>query len=138
MRPKLPVFTFRPRSTISKTIFVMNLTCWVPHFIALGIYSIFGTKSSWNEGIDTYFNVEWVLLGHNFDFLGGSFVVTARYLVFTASYCSLPGGYWLLTVHYCLFPLKLLVWMVKQWSFIRLAYIYSSLISLPCALSALK
>ena len=29
------------------------------------------TKFSWNEGIDTCFNVECVLLGRNFDFLGG-------------------------------------------------------------------
>ena len=63
------------------------------NFIALGIYFIFGTKFSWNEGIDTCFNVEYVLLGRNFDFLGGYLVVTARYLVVTTGYCSLPGGY---------------------------------------------
>ena len=33
-----------------------------------------------------------VLLGRNFDFLGGYLVVTARYLVVTAGYCSLPGS----------------------------------------------
>ena len=39
------------------------------------------------------FNVECVLLGRNFDFLGGYLVVNAHYLVVTAGYCSLPGGY---------------------------------------------
>ena len=63
------------------------------NFIALRIYFIFGSKSSWNEGIDTCFNVECVLLGLNFDFLAGSLVVTASYPVVTAGYCSLPGGY---------------------------------------------
>ena len=56
----------------------------MPNFIALGIYLVFGTKFSWNEGIDTCFNVEYVLLGCDFDFLGG--------------YCLLPSGYWLLFV----------------------------------------
>ena len=49
-------------------------------------YFIFGIKFSWNEGIDTCFNVKCVLHGRNFDFLGG-------YLVITAGYCSLPDGY---------------------------------------------
>ena len=66
---------------------------WVPNVIALGIYFIFGTKFSWNEGIDTCFNVECVLRGRNFDSLGGYLVVTARYLVVSAGYCSLPGDY---------------------------------------------
>ena len=66
----------------------------MPNFIALGIYVIFGTKFSWNEGIDACFNVECVFLGCNFDFLGGYLVITARYLVVTAGYCPLPGGYW--------------------------------------------
>ena len=39
--------------------------------------------------IDTCFNVECVLLGHNFVFLGGYLAVTARYLVITAGYCLL-------------------------------------------------
>ena len=70
------------------------------NFIALGIYFIFGTKFSWNEEIDTCFNVECVLLGHNFDFLDGYLVVTARY-------------WWLLLVapRYWSFPL--LVWTKK-------------------------
>ena len=51
---------------------------WVPNFIALEIYIIFGSKFSWNEVIDTCFNVEYVLFGHNFDFLGGYLLVTAR------------------------------------------------------------
>ena len=56
---------------------------------------------SWNEESDVCFNVEYVLLGHNFDFFGG--------------YCSLPSGYywlqhvtwWLLIVTggYCSLPL---------------------------------
>ena len=50
----------------------------------------FGT---WNEGIDTCFNVKCVLLGRNFDFLGGYLVVTACYLVVTGGYYSLLGGY---------------------------------------------
>ena len=57
-------------------------------------YFIFGTKFFWNKGIETCFNVECVLLGRNFDFLGCYLVVTAPYLVVTADYCSLPGGYW--------------------------------------------
>ena len=67
---------------------------WVLSFIALGIYFIFGTKFSWNVEIDTCFNVEFVLLGRNFDFLGSYLVITARYLVITDGCCSLRGGYW--------------------------------------------
>ena len=63
----------------------------MPNFIALGIYFILGTKSSWNEGIHTYFNVEYVLLVRNSDFLGGSLVVTAHYLVVTCGYYLLLG-----------------------------------------------
>ena len=44
---------------------------------------------SWNKGIDTYFNIEYVLLGLNFDFLGGYLVVTARYCSLLCGYCSL-------------------------------------------------
>ena len=44
-----------------------------------------------NEEINTWFNIECLLLIRNFDFLGG-------YLVVTAGYCSLPGGYWSLLV----------------------------------------
>ena len=44
---------------------------------------IFGTKFSWNEGIDTYFNAKCVLLGRNFDFLGGYLVVTWWLLLVT-------------------------------------------------------
>ena len=42
-----------------------------------------------NEGTDTCFDVECMLLGRNFDFFGGYLVVTARYLVVTARYRSL-------------------------------------------------
>ena len=71
--------------------------------LALGIYFIFGTKFSWNGGIDTCFNIECVLLGRNFDLLGGYLVGTC-YLVVTTGYCSLSGGYWwllLVTGGYC-------------------------------------
>ena len=74
---------------------------WVLNFIALRMYFIFGTKFSWNKGIDTCFNIECVLLAHNFDYFGGYFVVAA-------CYCSLPGGYWwllLVTGSYCSLPL---------------------------------
>ena len=70
---------------------------WLPNFLAVGIYFICGTKFSWNKGIDTCFNVECVLLGRNFDFLGG--------------YCSLPSGYCLLFGGYCSFPI--LAWTQK-------------------------
>ena len=81
------VFNFGSRSAISNITFMINEIdlFWVPNFIALEIYFIFGTKFSWNEGIDSCFNVECVLLSRNFDFLGG--------------YCSLPSVYcWLLLV----------------------------------------
>ena len=71
----------------------------MPNLIALGIYFILGTNFSRNEGIDACFNVECVLLGRNFDFVAGYLLLTARYLVVTSGYCSLPGGYrWLLVV----------------------------------------
>ena len=63
------------------------------NFIALGIYFIFGAKFSWNEGNDTCFNVECMLLGHSFHFFRGYLVVTARYLVVTARYFVVTGGY---------------------------------------------
>ena len=59
-------------------------------FHSIWIYFIFGTKFSWNKGIETCFNVECVLLGRNFDLLGGYLVVTAHYLVVTGGYCLLP------------------------------------------------
>ena len=57
----------------------------MPNFKALVIYFIFRTKFSWNEGVDTWFNVKCVLLGRNFDF----FVVTWWLLLVTARYRSL-------------------------------------------------
>ena len=71
---------------------------WLTNFIALGIYFIFGTKFSWNEAIDTCFNVECVLFGHNFDFLG-------CYCSLPMCYCSLQLVTWwllLVTGDYCL------------------------------------
>ena len=59
----------------------------------LEIYFIFGTKFSWNKGNDTCFNVDCVLLGHNFHFFGGYLVVTARYLVVTARYLVVTACY---------------------------------------------
>ena len=66
--------------------------------IALGKYFIFETKFFLNEGIDNYFNVECVLLGRNFGFLGSYLMVTACYVVVTACYLVVIGGY-------CLLPL---------------------------------
>ena len=56
----------------------------MPNFITLGIYFVFGTKFFLNEWIDTYFKVECLLLGRNFDFLGVYLVFTVCYLVVTA------------------------------------------------------
>ena len=79
----------------SNIIFKINQLdlLWVSNFIALGIYFIFGTNISLNEGIDTCFHVECVLLARNFDFFGRYLVVTDRYLVVIDPYCSLHGGY---------------------------------------------
>ena len=57
----------------------------MPNFIIIGIYFLFGTIFSWNEETDTCFNVERMLLGHNYDFLSGYLVATARYLSVTTS-----------------------------------------------------
>ena len=100
---------------------------WVPNLIALGIYFIFRPKLSWNEGIDTCFNIEYLLLSRNFNFLGGYLVVTAGYcwllpvncwlLVVTSRYCwSL-----LVTARYCSFPL--LVWTRIFWHFFWILWI---------------
>ena len=62
----------------------------LPNFIALGTNFISGTRFSWNGGIDNCFNVECVLLGRNFDFLGDYLVVIASYLVVTSGYRLLP------------------------------------------------
>ena len=76
---------------------------WLANFMVMEIYFIFGTKFSWNEGIDTCFNIECVLLGRNFDFLVVTWwlllvtwwllAVTARYsrlLLVNARYYSFP------------------------------------------------
>ena len=85
------VFNFESRYAIWNIIFMINKLelLWLPNFVALEIYFIFWTIFSWNDGIDTYFNVEYVLLGLNFDFLGGYLVVTARYRSLLCGYCSL-------------------------------------------------
>ena len=94
---------------------------WLPHFIALGIYFFYGNKFSWNEGIDTCFNVEYVLLDHNFHFLGGYLVVTACYLVVTTGYCPLPGGYCSLLVVTACYRSLLLVSTFSMNTFLTLS-----------------
>ena len=78
----------------------LHLLC-VPNFIAIETYFLFGTKFSWNEETDTCFNVKFLLLGRNFDFLGGYLVATACYLSVTTDQCSLL----VVTARYCSFPL---------------------------------
>ena len=58
---------------------------WVPNFTGLGIYFVIGTKVSWNEGIDTCFNVEVCYFAEILIFL----VVTWWLLLFTTGYYSL-------------------------------------------------
>ena len=69
-------------SALAPIVFMINERdlSWVPNFIALGIYFTFGSKFSWNEGIDTCLNVKCGLLDRKFDFLG--------------AYCWLHGGFW--------------------------------------------
>ena len=90
------------------------------HCNAQGTHS----KYSWNITCRLgCFNIKCMLLGRNFDFLGGYLVVTARSLVVTGGYYSLPGGYWwllIVTARYCLFPL--LVWTQINMSLRRLLF----------------
>ena len=53
-------FNFGSRYAISNIIFMINKLdlLWVLNFIAPGIFLIVGTKFSWNEEVDTCFNVE--------------------------------------------------------------------------------
>ena len=75
---------------LSYHLFINKLDLlWMPNLVGLGMYFLFGTKFSWNEGIDICFHVEYVLLSRNFDFLDGYLVVTARYLVLTVTACYL-------------------------------------------------
>ena len=121
---------------LSCHIFISQLNLlWVPNFISLGIYFPFGTKFFWNEGINICFNVECLLLGHDFDFLGGYLVVTTCYLMVTTGYCSFPGGYcslwWLLlvTACFCLFPLLVQTVQIgcnKAWPILEQAWISRS------------
>ena len=100
MRPNLPKFLIWSQNPQFQRSYELDLLL-VPNFITLGIYFVFGTNFSWNERIDTCFNVECVLLGHNFVFLGGYLAVTARYLVITGGYCLLL----VVTAHYRSLPL---------------------------------
>ena len=99
LKPNLLNKVFNFGSAISNIIFMINELdlLWLPNFIVLGVCFIFGTKFSLNEGIDAYFNGEYVLLGRNFDFLGGCLVVTA---------CC----WWLLLVTARCYSFPLLVW----------------------------
>ena len=67
----MPVNSHFWKSLIISYFYEQNWLLCVPNFIALGIYFLFGTTFSWNEGNDTCFIVKCVLLGRNFDFLGG-------------------------------------------------------------------
>ena len=58
---------------------------WVPNFIALGIYFIFGTKFFWNVGLI-------LVLMSNMRYLV-VILIFLWFLVVTAHYCSLLGGY---------------------------------------------
>ena len=94
------VFNFGWRYAISNIILMIKKLdqLWVTNFIELEIYFIFGTKFCWNEGINTCFNFECVLLGRNFHLLGGYLVVTAHHwwiLLFAARYCSFPHLVWM-------------------------------------------
>ena len=62
----------------------------MPNFIVFGYISFLEPNFPGIRGIETCFNVECVLLGRNFDLLGGYLVVTAHYLVVTGGYCLLP------------------------------------------------
>ena len=55
------------------------------------------------------FNVKYVLLGRNCDFLGGYLVVTTHYLMVTTCYCSLSCDYCSLLVLPARYRLLLLV-----------------------------
>ena len=77
LRPNLPKFLISgqiPQFQIPYLWLTSFDLLWSSNFIALGIYSILG-PFSWNEGIDTCFNVDCVLPGRNFDF---HLVVIAR------------------------------------------------------------
>ena len=75
---------------------------WVLNLIALGSHFLFEIKFPWNEGINTCFNVKCVLLGRNFNFLGGYILVTPRY-------------WWLHLVTTRYYSLPLLVWSIWKW-----------------------
>ena len=83
----------------SNIIFKINKLdlLWVSNFKASEIYFIFGTNFSWNKGNDTCFNVDCVLLGHNFHFLVVTWwllLVTWWLLLVTTPYCSFPPLVW--------------------------------------------
>ena len=56
-RPNLAIILISGQDLQFQISFMSNKLdlLWLPNFIALGLYFIFGTKFSWNEGIDTCF-----------------------------------------------------------------------------------
>ena len=88
---------------------------WVPNFIALRMYFIYGTKFSWNEGTDTcqidlMSNVcSLVVIIIFWWLLGGYCSLPSGYCsILLVTWCLLLGGYWrslLVTGFYCLLPL---------------------------------
>ena len=121
--PKFLISGQDPQSQISYLINELNLL-WVPNFMALEIYFIFGTKFSWNEVIDTCFNVEYVSLGRNFHFLDGYFVVTAPYCLLPSGYCSFPLLIWTKNNDWRLPSMQLVVSIKFIYININFIYIY--------------
>ena len=102
LRPNLPKFLISGHDMQFQIsyLWLMNLSC---SDCQISFFMI--TKFSWNERIDTCFNVECVLLGCNFDFLGG-------YCLLPSGYCSLlgvTGSYFLLLVVTTSYRLLLLI-----------------------------
>ena len=96
-------WTAASEGRLSYHIYINELDLlWVLNLIALGSHFLFGIKFPWNEGINTCFNVKCVLLGRNFNFLGGYILVTPRY-------------WWLHLVTTRYYSLPLLVWSIWKW-----------------------
>ena len=93
LRPNLPKFLIAGQDPqFSNIIFKNNELdlLWVPIFIALEIYFIFGTKFFWNEGLILVLMSKLYYLVVILIFL----VVTGRYMVVTLCYCSFPLLVW--------------------------------------------